>query len=522
MVAPRRRYPIGIQTFSEIREGGYVYVDKTADIYNLVTYGSKYTFLSRPRRFGKSLLCSTLKAYFEGHRKFFEGLAIEHLENDWEKHPVIYLSLGWIKTTDVDVLRESISSDLREYEVRYGHQPEEDALGARLKNIIKQSTAATGKKAVVIIDEYDNPLLNVIHMEDEKVRAVRAVMTELFGPLKDCDAWLRFVFITGVTKFSQMSIFSSLNNIKDISMKPEYATLCGITLEELMSQMEPDISALATTLGLSLEKTVERLKHYYDGYAFSRSLTGVFNPFSLLNCLDDSYFKPFWFSTGTPTYLVEMLRKYDVAPSTLTGLRVSTQDFDVPTEALTGATPLLYQSGYLTIKGYDPVMDEYILSIPNQEVRLGLMNSLLPNYVQKPQMTNSEISSLVRHLMKGQLTEGLEGLQTFFSEVPYCDNTSYEGHWQQMLYVVFSLIGAYADVEVHTRKGRVDMAMVLADTLYLVEVKLNSSAREALDQIDRKEYAERFRRSALPLIKIGMNFSTTERTLTEWLIEPSR
>ncbi len=520
MEPTRRRYPIGIQTFSEIREKGYLYIDKTEVIFNLLTSTSKYVFLSRPRRFGKSLLCSTLRAYFEGRRDLFKGLALDRLATDWTPHPVVHLSLGGIKTQDPATLRSSIHNALEWIEREFGIDGNEGmSLGDRLMKIIKNPAEKTGQPTVVIIDEYDNPLLNVIHLDQEKVEAVRQVMSELYAPLKDCDPWLRFVFITGITKFSQMSIFSCLNNIKNISMMPRYASICGITLDEMLSEMAPDIEILAQARGLTREEAVAQLRHHYDGYAFSEYSPEIFNPFSLMNCFDECKFGAFWFATGTPTALVQVMRKYDTIPSELDDIVVDATDFDTPTELISNVIPLMYQSGYLTIKGYDPYASLYTLGIPNQEVRIGLMKSLLPGYVQNTMMANTAVGRMGGQLLRGDLEGALELIKKFFATVPYCSNIDHEGHWQQMLYVVFSLLGAYADVEVRTREGRVDIAMAYRGKLYLIEVKLDGSPEEALAQIERKQYAARFQLSKLPLVKVGINFSTTQRGITGWLIK---
>ncbi len=517
----RRKYPIGIQTFATLREEGYLYIDKTAEIYDLIHYPSKYIFLSRPRRFGKSLLCSTLKSYFEGRRELFKGLALDRLETDWRRHPVVHLSLGGIKTQDTATLRQNLHNALSRIEETLGIEGSDNMpLSDRFQQLIEKPAKITGEKTVVIIDEYDNPLLNVIHLDKEKIEAVRGVMSELYAPLKDCDPWLRMVFITGITKFSQMSIFSCLNNIKNISMMPRFASICGITLQEVLTQMSPDVAELARELGIDQEEAVAKLRARYDGYAFSEESPEIFNPFSLINCFDEGKLSDFWFATGTPTSLIQLMRKYDTIPSELDCIEVAATDFDTPTELINNLIPLMYQSGYLTIKSYNPINGRYILGIPNQEVRVGLMNSLLPHYVQKPMLARNVVGDLIDYIYHGDLEGALRKLQIFFKTVPYCDNTSYEGHWQQLLYVVMSLLGAYADVEVRTAHGRVDLAMIFAGKLYLMEIKINGSARKALEQIDRQEYAARFQLSKLPVVKVGMNFSTNprSRTITSWAI----
>ncbi|MCC8120020.1 MAG: ATP-binding protein [Bacteroidales bacterium] len=511
----RLKYPIGIQSFPKIREGNYVYVDKTADIYNLVTYGAESVFLSRPRRFGKSLLVSTLKAYFEGRKELFEGLEIGKLETKWEKHPVMLISLAGFKGESVENLQEYLDLLLKKYEKEYNVSMETTSPGTRLISIIETMHETTGQKPVVLIDEYDSPLLNVIDdasLLDKMHNALQA----FYAPLKDLGEILRFIFITGITKFSQVSIFSTLNNIDNVSLFDECSSICGITVEEMMSQMEPGVEALAETYGISLENAVEKLKEYYDGYKFSKNSPEILNPFSLVKCFQWKEFKEFWFESGTPSYLRKMLKKYKIKPSNIGGFEARAIDFDTPTESLTNIVPLLYQSGYLTIKGYDPLSEKYFLDIPNKEVRVGLMDQMLPNYIMDPGMTRNEIADMIRLISAGKIKESLASLKQFFASVPYCDNINYEGHWQQMLYVVFSLFGAYADVEVRTKDGRVDMAMIYKSTLYLWEIKIDSDAKIALRQIQEKGYAPRFQRLGLPIVKIGINFSTKDRTIIDY------
>ncbi len=512
-----RKYPAGIQTFEKIREEGYVYIDKTAQVYKLVTYGSQYVFLSRPRRFGKSLLVSTLKAYFEGRRDLFKGLAIDHLEKDWTKHPVLLLSLASVRTDDTDAITQVIDKQFEEYEARYQLPKKYTDLGTRLAYIVQGMSKATGQKAVVLIDEYDAPLLHTAH-DKKRMDKMRLFLQMLYAHLKDLDPVLRFVFITGITKFSQVSIFSTLNNIHNISMWDAYASICGFTLDELMCQMRPDIEMLSEALHLTIDQALDTLKEYYDGYSFTPALIGLFNPFSILRCFQEEQIQPYWFSSGTPTFLIELMKQYNVHPSEIGGYERESSQFDTPIDEIKDVASILYQSGYLTIKGYDPETESFFLTIPNKEVRLGLMNSLIPNYLQSTIEVKDVLREVTRSLAKEDIEGVLKELKAFFATVPYCENINYEGHWQQMLYVVFSLMGARADVEVRTSKGRVDMAMVYRNRLYLWEIKLNGSARKALQQIDKNNYAARFRNLSYPITKIGVNFSTRSRTITSWQI----
>ena len=514
----RRLYPIGIQTFSKLREGNYVYVDKTELVYRMTHGASGYIFLSRPRRFGKSLLTSTLHSYFEGRKELFEGLAIECLEKEWTSYPVLHFDMSTAKHMDKDRLLSELERKLYGYEQIYGRDESAIYTNQRLESLIKRAYAQTGQKVVVLIDEYDAPLLDVVHEEKELPR-LRDVMRNFYSPLKACDPYLRFVFLTGITKFSQLSIFSELNNIKNISMLPEYAALCGITEEEMREHMGEGIGRLADNLGVSPEGALGALKSNYDGYHFTWPSPDIYNPFSLLNALADSRLDSYWFGSGTPTYLVEMLRKYHVIPQEIGNRRCVAADFDAPTERMTSVTPLLYQSGYITIKGYSRFGSLYTLDIPNKEVRIGLMRSLLPNYVRHPAELNTLVVDMAEKIYNGDMEGGLRLLRTYLSTIPYCDNTHYEGHYQQLLYVIFTLIGNYVEVEVRTSNGRVDMVLHTPGTLYVVELKIDSSADAAMNQIDLKEYPERFALCGLPVVKVGINFDSEKRTIEGWRIE---
>lgn len=514
----RRLYPIGIQTFSEIREGNYVYADKTDLVYRLTHSDSKYIFLSRPRRFGKSLLTSTLRSYFEGRKELFEGLAMERLEKEWTSYPVLHFDMSLGKHLDKEQLNRYLLFQLADMERTYGLYMDSEDANLRLTNLIKCAYKQTGRKVVVLIDEYDAPLLDVVH-EDRDLPVLRNVMRNFYSPLKACDPYLRFVFLTGITKFSQLSIFSELNNIRNISMFPEYATICGITEKEMQSEMGEGIDRLAANLGVTPEEALEVLKQNYDGYHFAWPSPDLYNPFSLLNALADGRINPYWFGSGTPTYLIEMLRKYHVIPQEIGNRKCMATDFDAPTERMTSITPLLYQSGYVTIKGYSRFSDLYQLDIPNREVRIGLMRSLLPNYVQRPAELNTLIAEMAEKIYNDDMEGGLRLLKTYLSTIPYCDNTHYEGHYQQLLYVIFTLLGHYVDVEVRTPQGRVDMMLRTPGTLYVIELKVGQSAEIALEQINLKEYPERFALCGLPVVKVGINFSTEKRTIEGWRIE---
>ncbi len=515
----RKRYPIGIQSFPEIREEDYLYIDKTAYVYRMTHTDAKYMFLGRPRRFGKSLLTSTLHAYFEGRKELFEGLAIDHLETKWESYPVLHFDMSLGKHMDADTLNRYLLNLLQKNEQRLGISSNEiEDVNIRLANLIMDIYHQTGKKTVVLIDEYDAPLLDVVH-EEKNLPVLRNVMRNFYSPLKACDPYLRYVFLTGITKFSQRSIFSELNNIKNISMLPEYAAICGITQEEMESQMANDIVLFAEKLGTNSEEVLNELKINYDGYHFTWPSPDVYNPYSLLNAFSDGMLNSYWFESATPTYLIEMLRKFGIQPSDIGHIDATVTDFEAPTELIESITPLLYQSGYITIKGGNPYARIYQLGIPNKEVRVGLMSNLLPYYVhRKSEQGNTTVAKMSIAISKGDIDDALKLLQTFLSTVPYCNNTDYEGHYQQLLYIIFSMLSYDVDVEVHTPHGRVDVVMRTATRLYLIELKLNKSADQALEQINLKNYAERFALCGLPIVKVGINFDSTKGTITDWKI----
>ena len=520
-MAQQRKYPIGIQTFSELRAKGMLYVDKTSYVYNM-SHDYKYVFLSRPRRFGKSLLTSTLQSYFEGRKELFDGLAIESLETEWKTHPVLHFDFSGAKSSDLSDVEDMISKQLRNYELIYGRDEEEKRHNTRLAGLIERANKKTGQKVVVLIDEYDSPLLGVIHDED-KLSRLRDIMSNFYSPLKAADPYLRFCFITGITKFSQLSIFSALNNIKNISMMPEYAAICGITKEELRSQMEEDVYLLATKTKRSDEDTFNSLIEYYDGYHFASTSPDIFNPYSLLNSLNDGDIKPYWFDTATPSALIKLLRKSGNIPVSVNAVTVKETSFDMPTERMSNnPTALLYQSGYLTIKSYSPISHNYTLDIPNKEVQIGLSESLLGEYTKTPDELNSLAGEMSARVFYDDMDGALRLMQKAFDELPYCTRAKSEGHFQQLLSMVFILTTtAFVDVEVRTPRGRVDVVLNNRKTIYLLELKLNKSAQTAMSQIDLKEYPARFRRYKLPVVKVAVNFDRTRKNITDWIIQPT-
>ena len=368
------KYPVGIQTFEKIREKGYLYVDKTQYIVDFREKGMKYVFLNRPGRFGKSLFASTLHAYFEGRKELFEGLAIADYEKDWVKHPVLHFDLSGAKHMGVEQLERYLADMLEEQEMHWGYKTHLADANLRLKDLVEKAYKQTGEKVVVIIDEYDASLLDVVH-EKENLQPLRRIMQNFYSPLKMLDPYLEFTFITGITKFAQLSIFSKLNNLDNISMYNQYSAICGISKKELTTQMKPDVAALGEALGMTYEECLAELTRFYDGYHFSEKSEDVFNPFSLLKALNARKIAPYWFGSGTPTYLIKMLQKYHVNVMNIEKISCDVDDFDVFPELMTSALPMLYQGGYLTIKKYNPILHRYTLDYPNEEVKIGMLKS---------------------------------------------------------------------------------------------------------------------------------------------------
>lgn len=515
-------YPVGIQTFERIRKENKLYIDKTEYIYRMTHSGGCYFFLSRPRRFGKSLLVSTFESYFSGKKELFEGLAIEKLEQEWMEYPVLHFDMSGGKHMEKEQLEDYLSNRLEAEERKWGITHTKRGANDRLTELITTAYEISGKQVVVLIDEYDAPMLDVAH-DKETLDVLRNVMRNFFSPLKMCEPMLRFVFLTGITKFSQVSIFSELNNIKNVSLDDEYAGVCGITKEELLTQMSEDIDMLAEAQGMTREETIAKLKENYDGYHFSPASPDVFNPYSLLNCFDDKNFGAYWFSSGTPTYLINMLRKFKVLPAKIGRSLARSSAFDAPTENLKTITPLLYQSGYITIKGYDKMSQLFTLDLPNKEIKVGLFESLLPYYLEgmyaeEGDVAIAQMSVLIR---QGDMDGALRLFQEFLGTVPYCNNTNYEGHYQQVLFIIFTLLTHFVvDVEVHTPNGRVDVVMETEDTLYLIELKLNKSVQSAMQQINLKQYGQRFARCGKPIVKVGVNFDAKKGNIEDWIIEP--
>ena len=516
-------YPIGIQTFEIIRSNDYLYIDKTKYIYE-ATHPGRYVFLSRPRRFGKSLLTSTLDAYFSGRKDLFKGLAIEKLEKEWKVYPVLHFSLASAKLGTVEDLHVQLRIQLERNEKRHGIHTDITNISERFQNLVTSLYEKTGTQVVVLIDEYDAPMLTVLH-DSKRLEQMRTELQAFYSPLKDLDPYLRFVFITGITKFSQLSIFSQLNNLNNISMLPQYAAMCGITIKELEDNFQEGIGLLAEKYHYSHQQIIDKLLYHYDGYHFSEDSEGVLNPFSLLSAMNNRKFNNYWFSTGTPTFLVNMMRKFHTDLTEIDGSTALQEDFDAPTENMHNVLPLFYQSGYLTIKGYNPRSGMYTLGYPNEEVKVGLMRILIPFYVQSdPVPASNACWDISEALLDDDIDKALTAARSYFASIPYQENTlkdapTTEGHFTAMLYVMFSFLNRYVFSQVRNAKGRLDILIKTDKTIYVMELKLDGDLDKALRQIDEKDYTIPYQSDGRKVVKVAINFSTEERTIKEWKIE---
>ena len=511
-------YPVGIQSFEKIREGGYCYIDKTSLIYSLVKSG-QYYFLSRPRRFGKSLLISTLEAYFLGKKELFKGLAMEGLEKDWTTHPVLHLDLNTQKYDTPEALNNVLEENLNYWESLYGASESEIGVARRFNGIIRRAAEKAGQKVVVLVDEYDKPMLQAIGNEP-LLTDYRNTLKAFYGALKSNDNYLRFALLTGVTKFSKVSVFSDLNNLMDISLSNRFANICGITENELYRNLEEDIRLLAEANGMNETEARQTLKEWYDGYHFAENTEDIYNPFSLLNTLAEMKFGSYWFETGTPTFLVELLQrsKYDL--HRLTEEMATADSLGGIDTMETNPVPILYQSGYLTIKGFDKEFRTYELGFPNKEVEEGFTKFLLPNYASLSSGNPSfEISSFVREVRSGNIDAFMRRLQSFFADTPYELARDLERHYQNVLFIVFKLLGFYTRAEYRTSNGRIDMVVKTDRYIYVMEFKLDGTAKEAIRQINEKGYAAPFTSDGRTLYKIGVNFSNAIRGIERWIVE---
>ena len=512
-----RKLPIGIQTFAEIRKENYLYVDKTAFVWRMANTGKPY-FLSRPRRFGKSLLLSTFEAYFEGKKELFDGLAIAGMEKEWKKYPVLHLDLNAKKYTAPDDLPAMLNQHLEKWEAVYGDEKKERSPEERFSYVIRRASEQADCGVVVLVDEYDKPLLQALG-DDALLDDYRKTLKAFYGVLKSSDRYLRFVFLTGVTKFAQVSVFSDLNQLNDISIKPQYATVCGITRQELEDTFTSELNQLAEMNELTYEETLNKMTALYDGYHFCEFTEGVFNPFSVLNVFDGYKFSNYWFQTGTPTFLVELLKKseYDLR-ILIDGVEASTSSFTEYRVNANNPIPLIYQSGYLTIKDYDKEFRLYRLAFPNDEVRYGFLNFLVPYYTPvNEDEQDFYIGKFVQELRTGDIEAFLTRLQAFFADFPYELNEKTERHYQVVFYLVFKLMGQFTEAEVLSARGRADAVVKTPKYIYVFEFKLNGTAEQALLQIDEKGYMIPYQADGRVLVKVGVEFSAKKRNIERWL-----
>ena len=511
-------YPIGIQNFEKIRKDGYVYVDKTALIYRLATTGTYY-FLSRPRRFGKSLLLSTMEAYFKGKKELFEGLELEQLEKDWTEYPVLHLDLNsgrYMEPKDLDVV---LHQHLNNWEAKYEVTPKYEDFAARLNDIIDAVTEKTGRQIVVLVDEYDKPIVN--NLGNEALSDYyRKTLQGFYSVLKAKDGQIRFGFLTGVSKIGKLSVFSGLNNLKDISMVKDYAGICGLSEDELHKYFDASVAELGEANELTKEDCYLKLKDMYDGYHFTHNSVGVYNPFSLLNAFSDREFKEYWFETGTPTLLVNVMKQTSFDVTALS------DNIVVPTATLNGMqdimnkpVPLFFQTGYLTIKDYDSEYNEYRLGFPNEEVKNGFLNFIYAYYVPvNPADDSTTTSQLAKALKAGDPYTFMKTLEALFANTTYQIQGNSEKNFQYAMYIIMELLGEYVEAERHTSNGRIDLLLQTKDYIYIVELKIDNTADAALQQIEEKGYAKPFSNDPRKIFKIGVSFSTANRRIEDWKV----
>ena len=511
------KYPIGIQNFESLRKEGYTYIDKTDMVWELCNRG-RYYFLGRPRRFGKSLLISTLEAYFEGKHELFEGLAIEQMEKEWKKYPILHMDLNAKQYNCREALIEILNMHLERWEALYGDKYKDRSPEERFIHIIEAAYKKTGMPVVILVDEYDKPL--ALNLDNEELQdELRGILKAFYGVMKSCDRYIKMGFLTGVTKFSKVSVFSDLNNIDDISMWDRYATVCGITEEEIHKNFDSEVALLATACKMDKYECYAELKRRYDGYHFCEDSVGVYNPFSLLSTLNKKKFGDYWFETGTPTLLVNLLKQTSFNLHDIEDEAVSADLLGSVDSMKVNPIPVIYQSGYLTVKAYDAEFKEYHLGFPNEEVRTGFFNFLLPIYTNARQNTSQfSISKFIREIRDGQPEAFMTRLSAMMADTDYRIIGDAELYFQNFLYVFFRLLGLYVEVERASSDGRTDMIVQTPDFIYIFEFKLDKTAEDALQQIEDKGYAKPFAVDSRQLYKIGVNFSSVKRCVDEWKI----
>ena len=520
-MAQKRRFPAGVQDFERIRTEGFVYVDKTGYIYDLANNYGDAIFLSRPRRFGKSLLCSTLKYYFLGRKDLFEGLAMERLETEWTQYPVLHFDMSRCKNDDPTYVEISLSSVLSDFEKEYGVSNKGLSFGGRLEKLIVMAHQRTGHRVVLIFDEYDSPVLNVID-DNEKMDVVRSIFNSFYGPVKSMAEHLRFVFITGVTKFSQMSIFSTINNLTNISMQKRWEALCGITTEELKETFKMDIEVMALENGTNAQEMLQQLRDRYDGYHFGQRMVDVYNPYSIVNAFSASELRDYWFTSGTPAALIKILDMYNFKLSDIENTQLFERSFDQPFDNMESAIPILYQSGYLTIKDYNTEENVYTLGIPNKEVHAGLYSTLMPRYLNKNDIqNNSLILAVKRAMIADDINAALKAVQSYLSALPYDLSNKTERDFETLLRVLFDCIGIETDTEVKSSRGRCDVVIKNRNTIYLLELKISTTATvdEALAQINERDYLISYWNDSRHKVKVGVTVNPDLRTIEQWRVE---
>ena len=525
MESKPRYFTAGMADFENIRNRNCIYVDKTDLVYKLVNE-SQYVFLSRPRRFGKSLLCNTLKCYFEGKRELFEGLAIANLEQEWKQHPVFKFDISACKNkANTEDITDELGRQLFGFEEKFGRSENDNTPGSRFLSLLKRAHQQTGQPCVVIIDEYDSVLLE--HLYDDGLGEVRRILQEFYQVLKIAETDLRFAFITGITKFSQLSIFSTINNLTNISMDTQYASICGFTKEELLDVFHEDIEALAEEYYCSFDEMVVMLRQQYDGYHFGKKSPDIFNPFSITNVLKSKSLEYYWFSSGTPTFLFETMNRFDTQLLSLPQLQVTSSQFDIPTEGMESALPLLYQSGYLTIKDYDFYERVYTLDFPNAEVKVGFLESFMGSILGVYNCdTQGWANRIYVGLLRNDIEKAMLALQACFKAIPYLDHggrqlddiAKYEAFYEVITFIVFEMINCRTYTQVKNATGRTDCIVHLADTIFVMEMKLDGTAEEALRQIDGKGYMIPYQADGKRVVKIGISFSSKTKTVEDWKV----
>ena len=511
------KYPIGIQDFVKLRQGGFAYVDKTKFVYKLADEGSYY-FLSRPRRFGKSLFLSTLEAYFLGRKELFEGLAIYDMEKEWKSHPIFYIDLNTANFRDENSLYEVLNSHVSVWEEKYGAREYETTLALRFKGVIARAAEKEGRGVVILIDEYDKPILQTLRNQELQEKH-RSLLKSFYSVLKTQDRYIRFAFITGVTKFGKVSVFSDLNNLMDISMDQRYISICGMTQNELLYNFREGIEQLGEAYGDTEEETLNKLKIRYDGYHFEEDTVGIYNPFSVLNTLAKLRYKDYWFETGTPTFLVDLLKMHNYRLLDITREKVSGDVINSIDSMSTNPIPVIYQSGYLTIKGYDERFKKYRLGFPNKEVEEGFLNFLLPLYTSAGNNSPFMVDEFVQDVESGNPERFMQRMKAFFADTSYQVVGDAELYFQNAMYLVFKIMGFYTQVERPTSDGRIDAVIQTPDYIYIMECKLDHTADEALRQINDSNYAAPFAMDKRLIYKIGVNFSSQTRGVEQWVIE---